>query len=114
LVVPDGILEYEGVRFSISKIEEIRDDNDKLLFQVTGEATWVLLGGLLKVGTTSILQQTPSVGLATLLDGTGWTVGQVTTDTDLYSLTDTDASVLDLVWQWAKVTNNEISFDTAG
>lgn len=110
-LVEDGKLTFNSQPFYITDIARIRDNN-VADFEVTAEIGWMKLADLKKVGNFTISGLTPAAGLSQILDGTVWTTLSVTTSSSTYSLDATDATVLDLIWQWAKVCACEISFES--
>jgi len=110
-LVEDALLEILGEKFFITEINAVRVREDTRLY-VTAEASWMRLADQLRPGSFTLTNATPADGLALILAGTSWTIDEVTDDTGIYSIEATDASVLSLLWQWAKVTQNEIQFNT--
>lgn len=114
LLVEDGELRWSGRRFYIDRIVTARDDNGAELVTVEAPALWGRLADDKRVGTLELAAVTVDTGLATILDGTGW-VPEVDAAVDgvtLYNLAANDATVLDLVRKWARITRCEVVFDT--
>lgn len=110
-LVEDAVLYYEGMKFYIVKVIKERDE-EQAWHTVLCEAAFMRLADIIRVGSLKVESMTAHDGLNFILDGTGWisSPGTSTTDATLYSMEGQDASVLDLVWQWAKVTGNELQF----
>lgn len=106
----DVLLIVNGERFFITKIEKIRDGSEADI-KVTAEVTWMKLTDWSRPGSFIIDNMTVREGLTAILAGTGWGVQEVTPDSQLRSFEATDASVLDILWQWAKVCGCEMDFD---
>lgn len=108
----DITIEYQGEEFIVSNVGWERIDNEGFI-PVEAEATWIKLGDIIRVGNTKFTKRSVFDGLDIILSGTfGWVIGTVNIVEPLYSFEATDASVLDCIWQFAKVTGNEVSFDT--
>ena len=110
-LVEDAMLEYGGERFFISKRLQTHDEAE-FLYSVEAEVGWMRLADVSRPGSFVITALNPVDGLTQVLDGTSWGLGEMTDDTEVYSLEATDASVLSLIWQWAKITRNEVSFNS--
>ncbi len=116
-LVPDGQLGYRGRRYSITELDEVRVGADKLL-EVEAAGLWVKLADDVRPGSFVLDAVTALDGLTSILETTSpaW-VGEVDASADtttLYTLEAQDATVLDLIRQWAKITGNEFEFDTEG
>lgn len=107
----DVMMEFSGDRFFVTDVIGQRNDI-QAIHSVVGEAGWMRLADLRRPGSTKIEGLTPSAGLAQILLTTPWTVDQVTASAVTYSMEAMDATVLDLLWQWAKVTGCEIQFNS--
>lgn len=110
-LVEDAMLEFEGDRFFITDVIKERDENEAYL-SVVAESGWMRLADIKRPGSFNQTDVTVEEGLNQILSGTGWTISQVTDTPTTYSIEATDATVLDLLWQWAKITGCEIQFDT--
>lgn len=108
----DQIVSFEGVRYKLVETtqERIREEAVVICYC---EALWNELGQRIRVGNFNVLGQQIGPGLTQILSGTGWTVGTLATDLNVYSIEDNDAPVLALVRRWAGVTNKEVRFNTA-
>lgn len=114
LVVLDAIEQWRDHKFRVSTISDERDGTE-IVRVVECEALWYDLNNTTRGGATVLSEVSPSSGLATLLDGTGWTTGvRTTTSSTLYSLEGTDLTVLALLRRWAKITGTYLRFDTVG
>lgn len=112
-LVEDAPLEYEGQEFYITKVIPYRDREGIALYMVEAEASFMKLADILRVGSFKISGMTINDGLNAILDGTGWTSSPTTTmDPTTFALEATDASILDLVYQWAKITGSEVQLGT--
>lgn len=111
-LVEDAMVEYDGEKFFITKVIETRED-EVAMHRIEAEASWMRLADQKRPGSFVIELLTPSEGLIQILEGSGWSIAaQVDTSALEYSLEASDASVLDILWQWAKITLNELSFNT--
>lgn len=111
-LVEDAPVEYDNEVFYIFSIEDEHSEDGQLVRRVESEARWVRLADITRSGDFVITESTVEVGLTRILAETGWTIGQLTEDTATYSIEGTDASVLELLWDWARSTGNEIRFET--
>lgn len=112
-LVEDAMLEYKGDQFFISDLGKLRRD-DGTYVTVEAEAAWVRLADIKKPGSLVITGLQPTGGLAYILgfSGGGWTVsGEFDSFAPTYNMEVTDATILDLCWQWAKICGCELSFD---
>jgi len=109
----DQLLIINGERFFVQKIEKVRNgpQTDIVVF---AEATWMQLCERKITGSFVLDNTTARIGLEAALSGTGWFLGEVTPDVFPRSFEATDATVLDIIWQWAKVCGCELSFDNDG
>lgn len=106
----DQRLRYQDTgEYFITSIEDEVTDEGFAVKSIEAEASWMRLADRKWVGTIE-LNGTIQEGLETILQGTGWAVGRVPDDTATYLLTETDKSVLELIWMWAKITNKEVEF----
>jgi phage minor structural protein len=115
LIAEDRMVRWGDRRFTVSKVRT-RHVEAELVIEVECDALWYRLGDRKRVGSTVITAQTRAVGLAAILEGTGWTVGA---RTDLgagastaYTFEAQDATVLSLIRDWAKITGTYPFFDT--
>lgn len=109
----DELLEYNGEQFYISQLVSERTA-EKAYVSIEAEIAWMRLADIKRPGTFTIDAETPEAGVNMILYGTDWVGSQFTDDATLYTMELTDASVLDLLWEWAKITGNEIQFSTIG
>jgi hypothetical protein len=79
---------------------------------IVASARWIELSWRTRVGVFSLLARTPLQGLTTILSGSGWTVGSVPADPEVYSIEEMDGTNLSLIRRWALVTGYEVEFDT--
>lgn len=107
----DTMLNQDGFGFYfISDLEKVREDNEAYI-HVIAEAHWMKLADRRKPGDLFYEGNTTEWGLTQILDGTGWTIAQVNLSLTPYVMKATDATVLELIWQWARITGNEVTFD---
>lgn len=111
-LINDYRLEYEfGEYFIIQSEDEVGEDGTAFK-KITAEASWMRLADRKRPGGT-VIEATPAAGLAeNILPGTGWSVFLATSDANTYRLEANDTNVLALIWQWAKLTGNEVEFDS--
>lgn len=109
----DQLLVINGERFFVQKIDKVRDGPQTDLI-VYGEATWMQLCERKITGSFVLDAATAREGLYAALSGTGWLMGEITPDAYPRAFEATDATVLDIIWQWAKVCACELSFDNIG
>jgi phage minor structural protein len=107
----DSMLEYNGEQFFITDVYKSRNEDGQLILRVEAESSWMRLTDRKRPGTFSLSGVNARVGLERIISGMGWTVGECTTSTAPYAMSLTDATVLQLIWEWAKITGNEIRFD---
>lgn len=116
LIGEDMEVRWRGRVFFVFEPRKFRSTSGAALVEYECPALWARLADTKKVGTLDLFGLTVAQGLDRILDGTGWT-GEVTDDVDLdatWYLSANDASVLDLVRKWAKITGTEVQFDTLG
>jgi phage minor structural protein len=110
-LVEDAMLEYEGETYFITDVIRERDE-EQTLYEVHAETAWMRLADIKRPGNFTLVEQTAADGLEAILLGTIWTAQQVPTSVGTFSMDAADASILDLIWQWAKVTGNEVRFES--
>lgn len=112
-LVEDAKLELDyGDYFYITDVIKQRED-EVADYEVLAETRWMKLADLKRPGNFTLSGVTAKQGLDAILEGTGWVSYQVSSDPTLRSLDATDATVLDLIWTWAKICILEVSFDVA-
>jgi len=109
-------LEFEGEFYYIKEIIKERNFTDTYL-SVKANAMWYRLGERKYIGQFKLTTVTPEAGLIAILaaanlDDLAWVPGLVTDDIETYSMDTTDASYLDLLFQWAKICSCELDFHT--
>lgn len=109
-LVEDTLVIVDGERFFIRKVEKSRDGVEADV-TVYAEASWMKLADLKRPGSFILEDKTVIRGLSDILQGTGWSIDVASLDPTERQFEATDASVLDLLWQWAKVCNCEVAFD---
>lgn len=109
-LVEDAMLDIEGEKFYITVVEKSRDE-EVTLVTVTAEAAYMRLADIKRTASFILNDDTALTGLVQILEGTGWSIDQCSTDETTRSFEATDASVLDILWQWAKVCGCELAFD---
>lgn len=95
---------------NVEMIDRRRDN--RIEIEVRCEALYYDLIGIIRVGNLALLGKTPLEGITQLLNNTGWSVGTITNDIVVYSAEGNDKSVLQWLKDWAKVTGNELRFDS--
>lgn len=98
----------DGDRWIVDHFEDLRPGYRT----VVCFAYWTKLGWRTRYGLTSILAKTPLQGLTQILNSTGWTVGSVPTNIELYTMEEMDGTILSLIRRWAAVTGYEVVFDS--
>lgn len=106
----DALLEFEGLQYYITSVVRLRD-NEKSDYEVEAEIAWMRLADIKRVGSFILKGETARFGLVSILNETAWSALQAP-DTGSYSLEVQDGTILDLIWQWAKITGLEVSFET--
>ena len=112
----DSMLEIDGDFYYISRVKKVRQDNEAYL-KIEADAAWYKLGERKQIGLFRLTNLTPEQGLQAILDaasltGLSWSIGNVNGSIAQFSLEETDATYLDLIFQWAKVTSCEVGFDS--
>lgn len=110
----DLMLEFEGEFYFISSLTKTREDNEAYV-EVVANALWYRLGERKYIGRFLVDGKTPEQGLTAILaaaevDGLSWDVGLVSASQATYTMDVTDASYLDLIFQWAKICSCEVDF----
>ncbi len=115
LIVEDVELGWRGRRFYVASVERRREASG-ILLDVEAPALWNRLADRRYVGTFTLFGVTTSAGLEAIVSATGWTVGEldaaIADDVTTFFLEATDATYLDLLRRWAKITDLELEFDT--
>ncbi len=112
-IAHDEEIIYTGKRYIITQIVDGRDESGKETIDVTCECCYIELLNTVKCGKFSIDRRSVEFGLSEILQGTNWTVGSIEGNVNgIYSLEETDQSVLWLVRQWAKITGLEIQWNS--
>lgn len=111
LLVADYKLEYSYGSYFITKVEDEIDEEGYAYKAITAEAGWMRLADRKKPGTVTITG-TAARGLFLILEGSGWTTHWLTDDPTEYTMEMTDSNVLEMIWQWAKQTGTEPSFNS--
>ena len=114
LLGEDMEIRWRGRIFYVFEPRKYRGSDGAALIEYECPALWNRLADRKKVGTVELFGLTIGQGLDLILDGTEWT-GLVASDVDLVTtwyLNSNDATVLDLVRKWAKITGTEVEFDT--
>lgn len=115
-LVEDAMLEFEDEFYFIDSIQVSREGNESYL-GVVANALWYRLGERKYLGQFVMSEKTPAQGLAEILaaaqvEGLPWSSGITTADPLTYSMDTRDSTFLDLIFQWAKITSNEVGFNT--
>lgn len=112
LLEVDHEIEWRGRRFFIAEIEDLRR-GDSVRKSVTCLALWYRLTDPTFVGSLLLEEQTVADGLATILDGTGWTVDPATTaDPATFTMEGQDLTRLALLRRWAATTGTFLVWNT--
>lgn len=116
LLAEDITLEFEGQFYFISELGQTRVNNE-IYTSVKANASYYRLGERKESGQFTFSAVTPALGLSLILEAAGlagldWTIGLVSASTELYSMDVTDASYLDMLFQWAKICSCEMTFST--
>ena len=105
---------FEGHHYFIHRAKNVMTKDGVRLRYAWAEINWMRLADIKRPGDTVIDELTPTEGLAQILAGTGWGVGLVdSTLTGPFSHTETDGTVLALIWAWCRVCLAEPIFDSA-
>ena len=116
-LVDDVELQWNGRVFYIGERVQRRDGAVALL-DIEAPALWNRLSDPRRIGNFTLDGVTAFAGLQAILESdpaTGWTASLDDPDigTDLFHLDSVDATVLNLLWKWAKITGLELNFDTS-
>jgi phage minor structural protein len=112
LLLADADVQRGGKWYFVAEKIDQRQDT-QVTTTVRCVANWYRLGERIRVGSTNLEAVTCAAGLATLLDGTDWGVGNRTAAGGAaFSYEDQDQSVLALVRAWATVCDKVVVFDT--
>lgn len=114
LLGEDMEIRWRGRVFYVFEPRKFRGRDGAALIEYECPALWARLADRKRIGTLELFGLTIAAGLDLILDGTGWT-GSITDDVDevtTWYLNSNDATVLDLVRKWAKITGTEVAFDT--
>ena len=115
----DQEMEFDGHKYFVKTLEDYREGNEAYV-EVTCHALWYRLGERVYSGTFNVLDKTPEEGVLMILAAAlseaelDWELGQQPENDGIYSMDPIDASYLDLLFQWCKITNHELDFDTIG
>ncbi len=113
LLAEDVELEWRGRAFYIDELEDERVA-ERTTITVEANAIWYRLGDETYVGSLLLNAVTAAAGLATILDGSGWSVGSATsTDATTFSLEMQDQTLLAIIRGWAKITAKSVVWNTA-
>lgn len=112
----DAMLEFDEEFYYISKLGKARVKNEAYV-SVEANAMWYRLGERGYSGEFSLTAVTPEYGLQLImrecvLADLDWLSGTVSSSTTLYSLSVTDGTFLDIIYQWAKICGCEVTFNT--
>lgn len=115
LLGEDMEIRWRSRTFFIFEPRKYRGSDGAALIEYECPALWNRLADTKRLGVLELFGLTVQQGLDLILGDVGWT-GLVASDVDLVTtwyLNSNDASVLDLVRKWAKITGTEVDFDTA-
>lgn len=110
-VLEDNEILHRGVKYFIREVQKKRDGST-ILISATCDALWYRLGEDTHIGSITFTAATVSAGLASALDGTGWSVGAMTAATGSYTMEMEDVTPLQVVRNWAIITNTYVVWDT--
>jgi phage minor structural protein len=113
LVIRDAEVEWGNHRYFVRQVEKVRRNGTAML-DVQCDALWYRLGESQYIGTISLGNVDAASGLDIILDGSGWTRGDLTDATDLtgYTMEEQDLTHLALVRRWASICGLHVVFDT--
>ena len=112
-LVVDYQIRWQGDVYFITKTQVVTDEQGIDLKRILAEIGWMRLANLKHPGNFVIQDQHISAGMAQILDGSGWVLGNYT-DNLTRTLELTDQSFLTWVWEWCRVTGTEPVFHTIG
>lgn len=111
-IIEDAEVEYRGERYVVFDIDRSRSPG-KIV--VGAEGTYIRLIDRTWAGRFDVTARTAWEGLDEILAISDWNAGTVEDASgDLYSLSETNRTVLWLVRAWARITDLEIEWDTTG
>lgn len=111
-LVADYVLDVSGDKYYITSVIGDRQDEKAMLY-VEAEANWMRLADIKRVGTFALTKVTAQEGMVWILGETGWTANMSNAPGIDFSIEAQDATVLDLLWQWAQITNCELRFNSS-
>lgn len=115
LLIEDAEIAWRGRRFWIVETNKTRSSAGAFV-DVEAEATWTRLGDDNHEGSLELFGYTAADGLAAIMAGAsrGWTAisAEILDPITTWYLEEQDATILDLLRQWAKITGYELTFDT--
>jgi phage minor structural protein len=112
-IVEDGEVRWRDRRFMVRKVQLARAGSE-ITLHVECDALWYRLAEKVRPGSVNLSGVTIADGLTTILDGSGWSLGEgSSTSATLYSMELQDATVLALVRKWATITSSVVTFDTS-
>lgn len=104
---------YSGKRYIVTQIVDGRDENGIETIDVSCELAYIELLNTTKQGDFLIDRKSIADGLRQILNGTRWQIGMIEKATgDIYSMRESNKTVLFLVRQWANVVGLEIQWDS--
>lgn len=110
-LVEDAILDYGGERYFITEVQQAREGAEAD-YRVKGEIAWMRLADVKKPGSYKWTDRTAEEGLVYITRLCNWTIAEVDQSVTTFSFEAQDSSVLDMIWQWAKITGLEVLFDS--
>jgi phage minor structural protein len=112
-ITEDGEVRWRDRRFAIRKVELSRAGSE-ITLHVTCDALWYRLAERVRPGSVNLSGVTIAAGLATILEGSGWSVGESSSlSASVFTMELQDATVLALVRKWATITSSVVTFDTS-
>jgi len=111
MLQPDYSLRFRGRRYRIKEPTRERSGTE-ILKSVEAHADWYQLGELDYIGELTIDEQGPAKGGLEILADSGWTVDPRTVTEGLFSMRQSNQSLLALCRTWAKITGTYLEFDT--
>jgi phage minor structural protein len=109
----DGEVVYKNKRYAITDIQDGIDDSGKYIFDVSCELIYIELLNKTIIGEFIVDLKTIREGAEMILNGTGWTVGQIEVDEKkTYSMLDQKKTSLWYIYTWATITGTDVEWNS--